>query len=120
MARAGADEGWKAVTRGALAAEMARRVRTTKALAAIDADGMRVAFERLGSLEHRKLALVRDAILDQWTGKQKDRLLASTGSRLNSAGAELKRRLTIRGERALKLRPMIAAGAPAEGGDPLF
>ena len=40
-----------------------------------------------------------------------ERLLASTGSRLGSAGAELKRRLALRGERALKLRPMIAAGA---------
>ncbi len=119
-AKATADEAWSASSKGVLAAEMARRVKTTPALAAIDADGMRVALERLRALEKQKLGLVRDAILHRWTARQQERLLASTGSRLNSAGAELKRRLTLRGERALKLRPMIAAGATAEGGDALF
>ena len=143
LARAGAtaDEAWSVVTRSVLAAEMARRVRTQPALAAIDADSMRASFDRVRALEKKKLGLVRDAILDRWTTRHKERLLASTGSRLNSAGAELKRRLMLRGERALKLRPMIAAGArlahgagapdsiqgpgggapeSAQGGDPLF
>ncbi len=143
LARAGAtaDEAWSVVTRAVLSAEMARRVRTQPALAAIDADSMRASFDRVRALEKKKLGLVRDAILDRWTTRHKERLLASTGSRLNSAGAELKRRLMLRGERALKLRPMIAAGArlahgagapdsiqgpgggapgSAQGGDPLF
>ncbi len=115
LARTPADEGWKSVEKAVLAAEMARRVRSVPALAAIDADGMRVAFERLRALEQGKAAHVRDAILHRWTEKQKERLLASTGSRLNSAGADLKRRLTLRGEHALKLRPMIAAGDRGAG-----
>jgi hypothetical protein len=119
-AKATTDEGWRCIEKAVLQAEMGRRFGSAPALAAIDGEGMRVAFERVRALERRKLALVRDAVLHRWTTKLKERLLASTGSRLNSAGAELKRRLTLRGERALKLRPMIAAGANAEGGDPLF
>jgi hypothetical protein len=122
LARAGAtaDEAWSVVTRAVLSAEMSRRVRSQPALAAIDADSMRAAFDRVRALEKKKLGLVRDAILGLWLGRMQERLVASTGSRLNSAGAELKRRLMLRGERALKLRPMIAAGAKVEGGDPLF
>src|SRR5439155_11382788 len=45
---------------------------------------------------------------------------ASTGTRLNGAGAELRRRLMLRGERAMRVRQVIAAGAEHEGGDPLF
>jgi hypothetical protein len=52
--------------------------------------------------------------------RQKDRLLAATGSRLNGTGADLRRRLTIRGERAMRLRQVIAHGRSVEGGDPLF
>ncbi|HZV02938.1 MAG TPA: AAA domain-containing protein, partial [Planctomycetota bacterium] len=120
LARTPAEEGWKAVEKAVLAAEMARRVRSVPALAAIDADGMRVAFERLRAIEQGKAAHVRDAILHRWTKNQQERLLASTGSRLNSAGADLKRRLMLRGEHALKLRPMIGAGDKTDGGDPLF
>lgn len=118
--RASPDEGARIVERALVAAEMGRRLQTQPALAALDADSIRTAFERFRALEDRKRGLVRAAILTRWTIKQKDRLLAATGSRLNSAGAELKRRLMLRGERALKVRPMIAAGANAEGGDPLF
>src|SRR5206468_6329173 len=48
------------------------------------------------------------------------RLLVPNGSRLNGVGADLRRRLTGRGERALRLRQVIAHGAAVEGGDPLF
>src|SRR5690606_30735878 len=47
-------------------------------------------------------------------------LLASTGSRLNSQGAEVKRRLAIRGRHAMRLRQVLALGRGAEGGDPLL
>src|SRR5262249_49642063 len=72
------------------------------------------------ALEDRKRAAMRDAVLHLWISRQKERLLAATGSRLNSSGADLKRRLTSRGERAMRLRQVIAVGQKIEGGDPLF
>src|SRR5205085_5993004 len=56
----------------------------------------------------------------RWTATQRQRLLAMTGSRLNSFGADLRRRLTIRGERAMRLRQVVAVGQGIDGGDPLF
>ena len=46
-----------------------------------------------------------------------DQLPALIGSRLNSVGTDLRRRLTMRGERALRLRQVIAVGDKIEGGD---
>src|SRR5581483_1544133 len=51
---------------------------------------------------------------------QKSRLLARTGTQLNSLGASLKRRLVTRGERAMKLRQVILQGANGADRDPLF
>jgi hypothetical protein len=58
--------------------------------------------------------------MHRWGGRQRERLLAATGSRLNGAGADLRRRFTLRGERAMRLRQVIAVGQEVEGGDPLF
>ena len=80
----------------------------------------RASFDRYRDLDHGKQALVRDAVLHRWLIRQKERLLVGTGSRLNSAGADLRRRLTLRGERALRLRQVVAIGQSIEGGDPLF
>ena len=71
-------------------------------------------------LQREKYPCVRDLILEQWTHRQRDRLLASTGSRLSSLGADLRRRLTTRGERAMRLRQVVAIGGKISGGDPLF
>jgi hypothetical protein len=119
-AGASADEGLPALRRAVLAAEIASRLRSEPALTAQDGERVRAAQERMRALAARKRDLVRDAILNDWTARQRERLLASTGSRLNGAGAELKRRLMLRGERALRVRQMIASGAGIEGGDPLF
>ena len=85
-------------------------------------DGARV--DKLNSdvrqLQLKKQAIVRDVILDYWTARQRQKLLAMTGTRLNSVGADLRRRLTSRGERAMRLRQVISAGAQIPGGDPLF
>lgn len=71
-------------------------------------------------LQRDKQRIVRDVILDYWTNRQRQKLLAMTGTRLNSAGADLRRRLTSRGERAMRLRQVIAVGSQLPGGDPLF
>jgi len=122
LARGGiaADAGWCAIERGVLAAELARRLATNPALQSIDNDRMRTIHHRYRELEAQKRELVRRSIVSLWTTRQRERLLASTGSRLNAAGAELKRRLTLRGEKAMRIRQVITAGALTEGGDPLF
>ena len=51
---------------------------------------MQSSFERYRSLDQQKREIVRDAVLHHWTSKQKERLLASTGSRLSGLGADLR------------------------------
>lgn len=122
LARLGADVegGWRAVHKATLAAEVGARVRETPTLQHIDTERVQAAHTRYRTLEQRKRLLVRDAILHRWTQRQRERLLASTGGRLNGQGAELRRRLMLRGERAMRVRQVIAAGQGVEGGDPLF
>ena len=81
-------------------------------LAHIDTARIDAAFDEFNKRLHEKQNLVRDVIVDMWADRQCDRLLAKTGSRLNSAGASLRQRLFVRGKRALKLRQMVAAGRP--------
>jgi hypothetical protein len=109
-----------AIRKSALAAQVTRRLSCDPRLQSVDGQRVKGAFDRYRKLEEKKRGLVRDVILHQWTSRQKERLLASTGSRLGALGAELKRRLTMRGERAMRLRQVLAAGQKTEGGDPLF
>lgn len=114
------EAGLAALRRTVLGAEISRRLRADEKLQGIDGQRMSSSFERYRSLEEQKKSLVRDVVMHRWVTRQKERLLASTGSRLNSAGADLRRRLTIRGQRAMRLRQVIQVGQGIEGGDPLF
>jgi len=89
-------------------------------LRAIDSQRVEATCERYRTLVQSRAVATRDAVLNYWLSRQKERLLAATGSRLNTAGADLKRRLTLRGERALRLRQVVEVGRTIEGGDPLF
>lgn len=132
------EAGWSALLRVALARAIAARLRATPDLQAADARMLEVAFGRYRELDARRRDLTKAAILSAWTQRQRTRLLSGTGSRLNSAGADLRRRFTLQGRRAMRLRQVIAAGmrraadasdaalpfqgaapAPADG-DPLF
>jgi hypothetical protein len=109
-----------AIEQKVLANEITRRLRDNPALQAIDGHRIQSGFDRFRELDQQKKKLVRDSITHRWISAQKSRLLASTGSRLNATGADLRRRLTTRGERAMRLRQVIAIGAAGDGGDPLF
>ena len=109
-----------ALGRSAFATEITGRLAADPNLHVIDRQRMKSSFERYRSLDAKKREAVRDDTLHQWITRQQARLLANTGSRLNTLGAELRRRLTITGERAMRLRQVIALGRPIEGGDPLF
>jgi hypothetical protein len=99
---------------------IARRLETDPRLQSADSQKFRSAFARYAALDAQKRVATRAAIVHRWGSKQKERLLAATGSRLNSAGADLRRRFTLRGERAMRLRQVIAVGQQVDGGDPLF
>ncbi len=116
----GPEAGMMVLRRSSLALQIAQRLKADPALQAVDAQRLKATFARYRALEHYKKSLVRDAILHRWISRQKQRVLASTGSRLNSAGADLRRRLTTRGQNAMRLRQVIAVGQQVEEGDPLF
>ncbi|QDE94839.1 AAA domain-containing protein [Myxococcus xanthus] len=122
LARQGAEAeaGWRAVLKATLAAEASARLREAPALQHIDAERVRTTHSHYRVLEEKKRVLVRDALVHRWTQRQRERLLAGTGGRLNGQGAELRRRLMLRGARALRVRQVIATGQGIEGGDPLF
>ncbi|HEV8603811.1 MAG TPA: AAA domain-containing protein, partial [Tepidisphaeraceae bacterium] len=126
---AGPDSALQILRRAALANAISNRLRHDPQLQLIDDQRLKSTFDRYRLLEDQKMSLVRDAILHQWVSRQKDRLLASTGSRLNSLGADLRRRLTSRGQKAMRLRQVIQVGQEmhaqnenenASDGDPLF
>ena len=120
MQKVSAYEAIGALQHRVVTGEITRRLRENPTLQAIDAHRVDSCFDRHRTLDAEKKKLVRDSILHLWTSKQRDRLLASTGSKLNAAGAKLRGRFISRGERAMRLRQVIALGDPIEGGDPLF
>jgi hypothetical protein len=117
---ASVDGALASVSQKVLSNEITRRLRDNPALQAIDGHRIEAGFDRFRELELKKKQLVREAILHHWTSRQQERLLAGTGSRLNTLGADLRRRMTSRGENAKRLRQVVAMGANIEGGDPLF
>lgn len=109
-----------ALRKVALENTLRERLRTDAALAGIDGDRIESAFATYLDLSQKKQTLVRAAIGHRWLARQRQRLLALTGTQLNKHGVALKQRLFIRGKKALRLRQMVATGAGLEGGDPLY
>jgi hypothetical protein len=114
------EAGWNAMHKGLLGAEISRRLKAEPLLQNMDGARLKASFERYRTLDERRKTLACEHALALWVGRQRERLLVSTGSRLNSLGAELGRRLMLRGKRAMRLRQVIKTGAGIEGGDPLF
>lgn len=106
--------------KSSLSLEIATRLRSDPRLQATDSRRLQSTFQRYTDLDSHKKTASREAILHLWGSQQKERLLALTGSRLNSAGADLRRRLTLRGEGKMRLRQVIAIGQDIADGDPLF
>lgn len=119
-ASAAVEEGLRSLRRGVTEAEIVRRLAASPEIRALDGRRMEAVFERYAELEEKKREKVADAIVHRWVARQRERLLASTGSRLNSAGADVRRRLTTRGRNAMRLRQVLALGRASEDGDPLL
>jgi len=112
--------GLRALQRDVTSAEITRRLATNPKLQSLDPRRMQTLFDRYRELDLEKRQKIQAAVLHQWTTRAKDRLLASTGTRLSPAGADVRRRLTTRGRNAMRLRQVLALGRGMEGGDPLM
>lgn len=102
------------------AAEIRARLEELPHIARLDAQRLQTLFARWEELDSVKHRLVRDSALRTWTSRQRSRLLAATGTRLNSDGAELRRRVSSRGAHALRLRQVLERGRSFEDGDPML
>ena len=104
--------GYSAVRRAVISGEITRRLRPEPTLQTVDGHRLknisRPCYRELSS--ERKKILVRDVILSKWTVRQKERLLIQAGTRLNAVGADLRRRITGRGDKAMRLRQVINHG----------
>lgn len=114
------EQGLAVMRKGVLAAEITRHIRKHPQLHGLDETRLQRLFDRYRALDEEKKRLTREVILHRWKSRQKERLLASTGTRLNNLATELRRRLMLRGERAMRLRQVIHSGQGIDGGDPLF
>ncbi len=109
-----------ALDRAAVERAIGDRLRADPNLYKVDARRVESLFEQYRQLSERRRDLVRDAVEHQWVSRQKNRLLAAAGTKLNGVGADLKRRLTSRGKNANRLRQVVATGESVADGDPLF
>lgn len=114
------EHGWQTLVYRVCDSELKARMAANPTLVSIDADRLQACQNRFIELSFAKQEAVRVHVRQVWLKRQRSRLLASTGGRLNNAGAELKRRLHVRGVRALRLRQVVAAGRQIGDGDPLF
>lgn len=105
----------------ALSRELEHRLQTDAELAAVDTQRIEAAFSEFLERSRAKTALVRQKVLQVWQARWQSRLLQpGPYPRLNALAANLRQRLFVRGQKAMKLRQMIAAGADTPDGDPLF
>ncbi len=115
-----AEAGYASLLNRVVRTELDRRLAETPGLLEKDAERLDACQTRYLELQAIKRTLVLQAVLFRWLTLQKQRLLATTGSRLNGLGASLKRRLMVRGKDALRLRQVVASGRDTPDGDPLF
>ncbi|MEM8934532.1 MAG: hypothetical protein AAGE94_25285, partial [Acidobacteriota bacterium] len=118
------DEALQALEHRALADDLRALVADRPALAELDDIGVERELDWLQDSLDKRRSLVSKAIDNRWIERQRKRLLAASGSKLNSVGAAVRQRLFVRGRRSMKLRQVLKIGRHLEyqdgGGDPLF
>ncbi len=97
-----------ALDRAAVESAIGGRLRADPDLQRIDGRRIDTQFEQYRQLSERRRDLVRDKVRHTWVDRQKGRFLAAAGTKLNGAGADLKRRLTTKGKNANRLRQVFA------------
>ncbi len=79
-----ADRAGRLLRREALAGEISARLAAEPILQGIDGHRLQTSFTRYRELDEKKHDLTRDVIQNHWISRQKERLLAASGLRLNS------------------------------------
>jgi hypothetical protein len=100
--------------------EIRRRLAANPMLVNVDDHRIASLFDQYRSLQERRRDAVRETIRHRWIGRQQARLLNEQKSKRNSLATALSGRLITRGQRATRLREVIARGANTPDGDPLF
>jgi hypothetical protein len=104
-----------------LALQMQQRLGQDQSLAIVDTRRVESLFSELLERNEAKINLVRQKALSTWQSRWRSRLLGGGPlPRLNSLASNLRQRLFVKGQKSMKLRQMIAAGAQTPDGDPLF
>ncbi len=116
----GAQGAREALEKRALSGQIAARLAADPRLTEYDGQKIQSAMKRLGDLERDRQLLVQRQTVSLWVGRARSRLINATGNRLNPLGADLKRRFTMTGKNAMRLRKVIALGNAIPDGDPLF
>lgn len=119
-AGASPDLGLDAMRLSVTTARAQEILEATPGLHAFDAQRVQSMFARWESLADKRREAAVEKVLSHWRSLQRTRLLAATGSRLNSEGAKVRQRLLTRGSKALRLRQVLQLGASIEGGDPIL
>ena len=114
------EEAMPAIERASLHAEISRRLAAAPAIRTLDPKRAADQMDRLRTLQSSKFPLVVDAVSLRWDQVWRERLVASTGNRLSSLGAQVKQRLMTKGKNAMRLRQVMALGRGIEGGDPIM
>ncbi|MDX6766871.1 MAG: AAA domain-containing protein [Candidatus Methylacidiphilales bacterium] len=120
MVGASHEEASAALRKLALANAIRQRLGADSALQHISSERVDSLLHSYIQLQEQKRVLTVQETQSWWQTRARQRLLAGTGTQMNSQGANLKTRLLTRGARALKLRKMIEVGQAADGGDPLY
>ncbi len=105
-----------ALDRAGVEVALGQRLRAHPELQRIDGRRIETQFEQYRLLAERRRDLVRDKVEHEWVSRQKTRFLAAAGTKLNGAGADLKRRLSTKGKNANRLRQVFAG----DGGEALL
>jgi hypothetical protein len=116
----GPEQAIGAIERAAVEAEIRRRLSANPMLVSVDDQRIAGLFDRFRELQNQRRDAVRDSIRHRWIARQQTRLLNENKSKRNSLATALSGRLITRGERATRLREVIARGANTPDGDPLF
>ena len=110
------DAALAALDRAAVQNAIGARLRADPSLVGVDARRVESLFEQYRQLAERRRQAVRDAAEHRWVSGQQQKFLAAAGTKLNGAGADLKRRLSTKGKHANRLRQVFAG----DGGEALL
>ncbi len=110
-----------AIAKKSLEKSIRETLAANASLTSVDPQRIQTGLDRIAELDKQRQAFTKERIMGFWQTRARDRLVKQSGaSGLSPQGADLKRRFTMTGKNAMRLRKVLQLGAGIEGGDPLF